>query len=421
MSETERTLRAQLSGAQPAADGLVDAVADRIGPDESLAGHLSGTKAIEHDDEVLATAPGGRSLALATDEKLVFAAEAPSGPDVVDVPYLNVRQVETTGGFFTTTLAVEVWARGTYEFTPQRGSDASSFVETVEELTESWQRTVAAVEDAETIADELAGHVAAGDRDAAAKARDRLEEKLDRAERIAAAAPNAPVDPLEERIETTRRSVARTRTDGRMERAATLVEEARQQTDATAYTDAYRRYARARTHLETALVAALEWDFGVVSEIQDRIERIDSRLEQLRVRPIALAKQARERALKTDRLSVAVEARQAALEHYRDALTAGWGTDIEFAGGTEELREQIEIVVAELIDGRHELAEQALDQAAADAAAGRDRRAQAACERAREQLAGAIDLARQFVAGDADALRERWDELAAVCPDVDSA
>lgn len=418
MSETERTLRARLSGAQPAADGFVDAVADRIGSDESLEGYLSGTKAIEHDDEVLATAPGGRSLALATDEKLVFAAEAPSGPDVVDVPYLNVRQVETTGGFFTTTVAVEVWARGTYEFTPQRGSDASSFVETVEELTESWQRTVAVLEDAETIAAELADHVAAGDRDAAAEARDQLEEKLDRAERIATAAPNGAVDPLEERIETARRSVARTRTEGRMERAATLVEEARQQTDATAYTDAYRRYARARTHLETALVAALEWDFGVVSEIQDRIDRIDTRLEQLRVRPVALAKQARERARQTDRLSVAVEARQAALEHYRDALTAGWGTDIEFAGETDALREQIEVVVAELIDGRRELAERALDQAAADATAGRDRRAREACERAREQLAGAIDLASQFVAGDADALRERWDELAAVCPDA---
>jgi len=418
VSETERTLRARLSGAQPAADGFVDAVADRIGSDESLEGYLSGTKAIEHDDEVLATAPGGRSLALATDEKLVFAAEAPSGPDVVDVPYLNVRQVETTGGFFTTTVAVEVWARGTYEFTPQRGSDASSFVETVEELTESWQRTVAVLEDAETIAAELADHVAAGDRDTAAEARDQLEEKLDRAERIATAAPNGAVDPLEERIETARRSVARTRTEGRMERAATLVEEARQQTDATAYTDAYRRYARARTHLETALVAALEWDFGVVSEIQDRIDRIDTRLEQLRVRPVALAKQARERARQTDRLSVAVEARQAALEHYRDALTAGWGTDIEFAGETDALREQIEVVVAELIDGRRELAERALDQAAADATAGRDRRAREACERAREQLAGAIDLASQFVAGDADALRERWDELAAVCPDA---
>lgn len=421
MSETERTLRAQLSEAQPAADGLVDAVDNRLGSDESLERHLSGTKAIEHDDGVLATAPGGRSLILATNKKLLFVAEAPSGPDVVEVPYLNVRQVETAGGFFTTTVAVEVWARGSYEFTPQRGSDASSFVESVKELTESWQRTVAALEDAETIADELAERVAAGDREGADEARDRLDEKLGRAERTAAAAPDGAVDPLEERIETVRQSVARTRTDGRMERAATLVEEARQQTDATAYTDAYRRYARARSHLETALVAALEWDFAVVSEVQDRIGRIDTRLEQLRVRPIALAKQARERALKTNRLSVAVEARQAAFEHYRDALTAGWGTEIEFAGETDELREQIEAVVAELIDGRRELADRALDQAAADATAGRDRRAQAACERAREQLAGAIDLASQFVAGDADALRERWDELAAVCPDADPA
>ena len=426
MSESEReqernqTLRARLSETQPPADGLVDAVADRLGAGESVTRHLSGTKAIEHDDGPLATAPGGQSVLLATDRKLVFAVQGPSGPDVVTVPYVDVRRVETTGRFFTTTVSIEVWARGSYEFTPTRGSDASSFAELVETRTGTWQRTVAALEDATEIAAELADRVAAGDRTGADETRDRLEAKLDRAEQIVAAAGGDVADPLAGRIEQTRESIARTRIDGQLRRTETLLEEARRQTDATEYTAAYRRYARARTRLESALVTALEWDIDTVAEIQSRIDRVDSRLEQLRVRPLALAKQARERAVRTEQLSVAVEARQAAFEHYRDAVTAGWGTDIEFAGETDRLRAEIETVVANLIADRRELAERKHREAKEHDAAGRNREARDACERAREQLAAAIELARQFVAGDADALSARWDDLAATCPDPET-
>jgi tetratricopeptide (TPR) repeat protein len=126
---------------------------------------------------------------------------------------------------------------------------------------------------------------------------------------------------------------------------------------------------------------------------------------------MAMAHQARERAMATDKHAVAVEHWQDAFEQYRNALTAGWGTDIDFAD-TEQLKERIEETVGDLI-GAHRAYAETLE-AAGDRAldsAGDTESARTRYRQARNQVDDALGLAREFRSGDPDAMRAFRDRL----------
>jgi hypothetical protein len=76
------------------------------------------------------------------------------------------------------------------------------------------------------------------------------------------------------------------------------------------------------------------------------------RHDRLIRQPVGLAKQATERALGTDDPAVRVETTQAALEHYRDALTVVWGADREHPYDREELRYRVALLADGLVDAR---------------------------------------------------------------------
>jgi hypothetical protein len=189
-------------------------------------------------------------------------------------------------------------------------------------------------------------------------------------------------------------------------RAEILIRQGRNQTDSRAYTGAYASYTRAREHLETALMAAIEHGFDVV-DIQTRIDDVANRIDSLRVRPIALAHQARERAQKTDHTDIAVQAWQDALDHYRDALTAGWGTDFDFSGNVEELPARIESTVEQLLAARRRFARELLVDGISYRDAGDLETGVERCTMADTQLDTAAQLAREYRSGDPAAIREQ--------------
>jgi len=234
---------------------------------------------------------------------------------------------------------------------------------------------------------------------------------IERAADAVTAADPAPKAVLHDWIDDVRTDLERRRMSARLARVETLLEEAIHQTDSRAYTGAYRSYSRARGHVETALVVAVENDFERIGELQEKLDHIETRIDHLTVRPLALAKQARERAQKTEKLEVKTESWQEAFEHYRDALTAGCGTDLDFAGDKEAIRFQLESVVAKLIDARRTLAEQFESTADARREVGENYVAEKQYQKAVRQLEHAELVAKQFRAGNCEAIRDQQDRI----------
>ncbi len=169
------------------------------------------------------------------------------------------------------------------------------------------------------------------------------------------------------------------------------------------YTGAYEQYTHAHEHLSTAGAIADEHDIDASDVAAVRV-RLRERVALLARQPVALAKQATERALGTDDPAVRVETTRAALEHYQDALTVAWGADRERPYDREELRYR----AALLVDARRAYA--ARLEATGDALAkeGDHERARERYRAAVAQLDAAVDSAGEFRTPDADPVeRER--------------
>ena len=269
---------------------------------------------------------------------------------------------------------------------------------------------IAALDDARERSAEMGEAIEAGDLEAARDQREAATEKLDKARQYLGRFEIDSPAALQARIAEVERDRARTEIRTRIARAETLITEAGHHTQNRAYTQAYRSFWYARDHLETAQAIARKSDLSEPAEIQSKLDTIENRLSHLEVRPRALAQQACERARGTDKLTVEIEAWQEAFEQYRDALTAGWGTDIDFSGDVDKLRARIETVVANLIERRQDLAAQ-LEGEGDKHRRGHPDTAREHYDEALDQLERAHQLAREFRAGDAEALRLERERL----------
>lgn len=388
---------------------LVDSLADRLQDEEGIVHRVPGTETLEHttDDgtETIQAATSGGVLALVTDRRLLFAVATESGEQVVDVPYVDVRGIDAEDGLLRSTLTVSVWNRGTYGMDVPDSDALESAVSYLDEAADVWQQVVAALQDAREATGELEKHLEAGRAGQGHEARQTVIDKLDRADDHLQWV-GIETAPLERRLEGAREEFYRAEIRARLARAKTLMTEARHQTDSRAYEGAYRRYWRARDHLENALMIAIENDIQQPALIQSELERVGTRLDHLEVRPLALGKQARERAEQTKNLEDEVEAWQEAFEHYRDALTAGWGTGLDFAGDGDELRSRIESVVEKLIAARRAYADHLDQRAESHADRGELEHAQRRYQHAFEQLLEAEQFAREFRSGDPAEIRQ---------------
>lgn len=415
MTRAGDKLRSRFFGGEQLSDELVDAIQGYLERDEEIQYRLRSTGGIEHErdgetDEI-PVAAGGTSLAVVTDRKLLFAVTTPNGETGIEIPYTDIRTVEADEGLLGATLTVEVWVDGTYRLTPNNREDLAPAADYLERISACWQRVIAALEEVHEQKDRLAAAREGGRETKAREARETAEGQLEKAVKRVEESGEGARDILRERIRSTEREFHRTRMDAHIRRAEVLLRQARHGTDSRAYTDAYESYERAREHLERTLVIAIDHGFDRASEIQELIDTVENRTDALVVQPIALAHQARERAEGTEKPDVAVQAWQDALDHYRDALTAGWGRAFDFSGQDGTLRPKIERTVADLIAARREFARILLDDGIKYRDAGDLETADKRFEMARNQLDAAEQLAREYRSGDRDAIHEQRDRV----------
>jgi len=415
MSNEPGTLRRLLSGGNTAGQSVeeIERVRDsHLAANENLRYQLPGKDVLTHeqaaDTEDIGVAGETDSVGIVTDQKLLFVLNSPESTEVIEISYVDVSGVETTDGLLKTVLVVEVWEEGIYRFRLSSSDTLADAVEYVERASECWQFADALLDELDVLTTKLGEHIEAGRLDEAETVLDDAQANIaELRERIESDGFEETLGPL---VREAERTLYRTRMRAHIARAKTLVAEARHQTDATDYNGAYQRYDRAGTHLELSLSIAEEHGFDEPTVARSELETIESRMRNLEVRPMALGRQATERARGTDHADVAVEAWEEALEHYRDALTAGWGTPFEGSADTDEIRFLVEGAVGNLIEARREYATELEAQGDTDSEGNRDELARDRYERALEQLTAARTLAREFRSGDVDDI-ERQREI----------
>lgn len=410
MTDRFEAFRSRFSGASPPSEAeLRQAFEPHLAVGESVKHRLAPSKLVCEDDEetqVDIVAEDGTALIVVTDQKILFTIVSPDDEWILDVPYTDVRNVDVKTGLLRSTLVVDSWTTGTCRV---RTSDSDSLTEAVtyiREATHCWQSVLKKIQAATERLSALSDHLEDGRLGEVHETREKIRAKLDQANAAVEDAEIESIPVLVDRIAETRAELHRTEIYARLTRATTLMTEAQHMTDSRAYTGAYQRYWDARDHLENARMLARQVDIEEPAVIDGHLEEIETHIENLRVRPLALAKQARERAETTEKLDVRIEALEQAFEHYRDALTAGWGTDYEFAGEKDHIRMQIELVVRTLVGTHREMAEQCIRRGDGYRANGDIMSAWRAYEQAADHVEDGKQLAREFHASNPEEFAE---------------
>lgn len=410
MSKTVGNLGFQLTPSEakhPSKTALREALGPCLDEEETIHHQLSGSSGLvhDHDGETGTVGNADEVLLVVTDQKLLFAVASEEG-DVVEVAYTDLRGIAVEDGLRKSTVTVDVWAGGSYRFKTGESDTLHEAVGYVRQAVDCWQYAETKAENATELLSEFGEHFEDGRLAAARETRQDVLEKLRQARARIDQSDIEAIPALTDRLKDVAEQLHRTGMRARLVRAKTLMTEAKHQTAAGAYTGAYERYWDARDHLENARMLARDHDIEQSSVVEAGLERVETRLETLRVRPLALAKQAKERAEGTERLDTRIEALETAFQHYRDALTAGWGTDYEFAGSKEQIRFQTAVTTSELIEARCALAENHI--AAGDDAleAENKQRARRAYEQAADQLEEAQQLSREFRSGDSETITD---------------
>jgi len=420
-NKTER-LRARLLGGSSPTDGrMVEALESRLVADEGVVAELGSSGALVHEQDGETRERGGSdggTLLAATDRKLVVVLDTKTGRETADIPFTDVKRIERDDGILKTAVVLTVWGRGTFRLKPVRGAPVDELVDYVTTASQTWQRVVAALQDARQQVSLFETHVEQGEMEAAMEARESAVGYVETAADRVTVGSDAIRETLTARIESVREELRETAMRARANRARTLVDEAAVQREAAEYDAAYRTLQQAREHFDRALTIAIEDGADAAGELQADLGDLAEQERTLLARPLAVAERARERAQATGDPEAAVAAWETALDRYRDALRAGWGVDAAFEGDADALRMQIEWVVATLVRTRRRLAtrlesrgDACRDRTDADRAA--DHYGAAA-----EQIAAARGLAAEYAAGDETALDEHASRLRAKAQSV---
>lgn len=400
---------------------MVEALDSRLAESERVVSRLSASGALVHEADGETTERGGGDggvLFVATDRKLVFVLDTPSGRQTADIPYTDLKDASVDSGFLSTTVSVTVWGRGEFRLSPSKASDVEEIVSYITTASEVWQRIVAALQDARQHISVLGSAITDGRTADADTAHESALDCLETARTRASDAPVVLQDALAERTEAVETERQRTRMESRLERGRTLAEQTTPVTETGDYDGTAADVYHAREQFEVALDIAIEEGFDAAPTIQSEIGTMDNRLATLGAQPLARAEQALGRATQATDPETAIERWEQALERYRDTLEAGWGTGVSFDGETDALRYQIEWVVTRILTLRQERAETLADEA--DELIWTD--PETARSRLEESLAHLTDarrLAEQYRAGDAGSLADRVESLRSTYQSLD--
>ncbi len=401
------SLRSRLRGGnRQTGEVLVDAVSASLAGPERVVHDLTSTGALVYERRGETQEKGGEgTLVVATDRKLVFAVDTGAGVETSEVSYTDLRAVGIDSGFLHTEVFVRIWGRGTIRFEPHQTGVAEEFVAFVDAASDVWDRVVAALQDARQYIAELPDRLVENE-DEAVEIHAAAREAIETARERAATAPGAVTAAIEARIETVERELARTRAEGRLDRARELHGEAGDLVRANRFAAAVETHRRARSDLELVTSLIEEWGFDLRARLGTERERLADQRTLLESRPLERAEEALARAHEAETRNDAVRAWEHALACYREALTLGWGTDIDI-GDTDALRMQVQWLVGRVVERRRELADRYEAEgdtfcALAVEGVGRDR-----YETACVHLVAAHRLAVQYRTGDPTALRRR--------------
>jgi hypothetical protein len=392
------------------AEEPIDALRARLDDDESIVYRLEGSGPLVREGdatrETLRPASGS-VLAALTDRHVYFAAATEDGVGVQQLPFRDVRSVSGKDGLLRSRLSVRVWNDGTYRLPMARGQAVAEAADYLDRASETAQRVVAALETAREHVTDLGQRLEAGDADGVETAHEAVREQLSLARSRIESGPAAIQPALHDRVAEVATELQRTRMRAHIARGSTLVEEGTRLTDREAWDAAVAAYCRARDHFETARDISATQGFGLEGAIRSETARLERREDTLGELPLHLAEDARAAAEEAEDLEQAVPAWAAALEHYRAALTAGWGTPIDFDGDEETLRMQVEWAAAQLIEARRDLADRLRREGDDHRMAGEALAARDCYEAALSQLGAADRIASELRAGDSDAIADQ--------------
>ncbi len=412
-----------LSGTESAleTERVLETIEDRLESDEFVHQHLLGkTGYIIYEEngetENLTVEGPAHSVSVVTDRKLLFGVFSTEETLTREVPHVDIKDVDVDDGLLRSTLSVCVWPTGQFQLSIKDSTALGAAVSTLVPVSECWQYTVSMLEAASERIPAVGEAIEKGELGTVRTERTAVETKLRQSrERVEQTVEKTEIDALPalaQRIEATERELYRTEMHARVARASGLLATGKQCVESREYTEAVEQFWTARDHLENARMLARRAAIDEPSVIDTRLDRVENALEAVRVMPLAQAKQTRERADGVDSWHKRVELLQETFEQYRDALTAGWGTDFEFAGEKQTIREDIQAVLKALTEVRCQYARTLADRALEHKEAGRDEQAVDIARRAHDQLTAAKQLSREFRAADSNLVDQTITEVA---------
>lgn len=415
MSETGGKLWFRRDGRATVKESLREALVAQIEPGETVVRGVRSADPIVHEhgetEDVIRPAPDDSTVAVVSDRRLYFAVGTAEGPEVITIPYRDVRSVDVDDGLFTVALTVRVWNRGYFRFSPVRGEDVTAVGDTVEQFVRGWQRVLAALEAARELITELGRHVEEGNEEDAAEAREAVQRELSRAGTRIDEAPEAVRDALEERVEEVTTELQRRRLRAHAARGKDLASTGEALSEEKAWDEAGETFRRAREHLETALAAAIERGFDVVDALRSEIDEVEAGQRRLAERPLELGEESRAVAQAADETAAAVSAWDDSVTYYRAALTAASREALVVHGETDGLRWQVEWAAGNLIEARRERARELEERADGRRTDGDAEASREDYRKAADHLDAAADLAGELRVGDPDRIRAQRDWL----------
>lgn len=387
-------------------------VGDKLAADEVYVDELS-LRAIENAPE---EAPedivrdSETATLIITDRRLFLSAGRETGGGIAEIQFPDVRGVDVTDTVFSNELGIRLWEGGTYRFSVARGESLTEVVEYLQEAHTIWKRVGSVLTNAQKASSELESAVEAGDMRAAFEAREKASAKIEKAKGIVdgAAVETAGIERQIERVQQQRKH---SEMRARMTLAEQLAARGNECLQTREYERAHRHFWKARDHLENAVAISKETESTAPPAIEDDLNTVEQRLVLLHIRPLALAKQSQQRARSTTNPETAVRFWYEAFEHYRDALEAGWGTELDFRGETESIREQLIRVNRNRIDAHRWYANSLESEATEYLERGEYSKAIRKYGAARNECDAALEIAREFRAGDSAAIREQRHRL----------
>lgn len=340
------------------------------------------------------------AVGVITGERILFAVDNGRRVDeAADIHHCDVKAANFESGLLSSEFVVKDWDGPSYRLDPDGDSDL------FEEATDFLDRASACWGTAESLLDELDVKVTNIDNytgnDSFEPVARALVEAGETIEEIETKIADAGLtDVLGPRLDRTRADLRDGHIEARRTRASKLIDEGGEDLDGGEYEVASQKFQRANEHLEAAESVAGQHEMAETLEaIESQRERLKDRLSEMVARPVQRAEEATSRGLRAagpDR----VDAYEAAIEQYHEALELCRKHDLNPEHDPETLKFSIELLAAGVVDARREWIDEIEGDADTLSLAGQIEDGRERYQEALEETRRTLKIAEQFEAPD---------------------